>query len=555
MRIALSQINLHVGNFAFNKQRMLSDLESARTMGADLVVFPELSVCGYPPGDMLLSESFIDSCLSVVESIAQHCRGIAAIVGSPSRNPGRGGKPLYNSAFLLVEGKVLNACHKGLLPTYDVFNEYRYFEPAVKFSPVEFGGEVISLTICEDIWNIDAAGLYTFSPPDIINNERPSVMINISASPFAWNHRPERMRVLSENARKFGLPLFSCNLVGGQSDLLLDGGSAVFNGRGEMAGSLKVFDEDLQVFDTSGLDRSLPLRMPDVPEEEEKFRLIKDALVMGVRDYFRKSGLTKAVVGLSGGIDSAVCLVIAAEALGRDNVWAVLMPGPYSSDHSVVDAVSLADNLGVSYDIIPISDTVNSFGDQLGPLFENTDPGIAEENIQARTRAVILMALSNKFGHILLNTSNKSEAAVGYTTLYGDMCGALSVLGDVYKTEVYGLARLINRGGDIIPRNTIVKPPSAELRPNQKDSDSLPDYGSLDAILYSFLEKQMDMGEIVKAGHDRELVKQVIELVCKSEHKRRQSPPILRVSSKCLGLGREMPLEADYSSFLASGKP
>ncbi len=555
MRIAIAQVNLHVGNFAHNYRCIISSLENARSKGADLVVFPELSVCGYPPGDMLLSGSFIDRCLSLVGDIAQHCRGIAAIVGSPSRNSGRGGKSLFNSAFLLEEGRISQVYHKGLLPTYDVFNEYRYFEPAVQFSPVRFRGHTISLTICEDIWNIGANGLYPFSPPDIINKFNPELMINISASPFAWNHLPGRMMVLSENAKRFGVPLFSCNLAGGQTDLLFDGTSAVFNPNGKIIGSLKSFEEDIQVFDTSEINNSSSfLEMPGEPGEEVKHRLIMDALVMGVRDYFKKSGLKKAVIGLSGGIDSAVCLVIAALALGRENVWAILMPGPYSSDHSVEDAAALANKLGVAYEIIPVSDTVNSFGESLGPYFENTEPGIAEENIQARVRAVFLMALSNKFGHVLLNTSNKSEAAVGYTTLYGDMCGALSVLGDVYKTDVYGLARLINNEDEIIPRNTIQKPPSAELRPGQKDSDSLPDYGQLDAILFSFLEKQMDAEEIVKAGHDRNLVNRVIGMVSNSEHKRRQSPPILRVSQKCLGVGRMMPLEADYRSFLDNGK-
>ncbi|TVR41832.1 MAG: NAD+ synthase [Bacteroidia bacterium] len=546
MRIALAQLNLHVGNFDHNMRRMLDALSGAKRSGADLVLFPELSVCGYPARDLLLSESFINRCLQTIDHIAGHCNGIAAVVGGPARNTDKPGKSLYNSAFLLFGGKVQFVYNKGLLPTYDVFNEYRYFEPAASFQTFDFGGQRLALTVCEDIWNIGEQQMYPVNPPDILYGQNPSVILNISASPFAWNHNTERMKILSATARKYRLPLFSVNLVGGQTDLLFDGGSAVFNSRGEMTDSLPQFTEDLRVYDLHQVETAPAKPIPAIPGSKAKCRLIMNAIVMGIRDYFRKTGIKKAIVGLSGGIDSAVTLALAVEALGKENVWAVLLPGPYSSDHSVTDAQKLAETLQVRYDVISINDTIQSLEKSLHKHFQNTGSGIAEENIQARARAIILMALSNKFGHLLLNTSNKSEAAVGYSTLYGDMCGGLSVLGDVYKTDVYGIARLINEHSEVIPVNTLHKPPSAELKPNQKDSDSLPAYDILDPILFCFLDEQKDAATIISEGHDASIVKKTLSLICGSEYKRYQTPPILRVSPKCLGVGREMPLEADY---------
>ncbi len=551
MRIALAQINFHVGNLRYNVDRMLAAIKAAQGKGADLVVFPELSACGYPARDLLLSATFIERCMEAVDQVAEGCQGIAAIVGGPSPNKNTGGKSLYNTAFLLYDGHVQHMYHKGLLPTYDVFNEYRYFEPAKAFQTVSFGGERVALTVCEDIWNIDAQGIYPVNPPELLKKEGPTLMINISASPFAWDHGPERMQILAANARKYQLPLFSVNLVGGQTDLLFDGASAVFNQSGRLVDMLPLFAEDMRIYDLDLVSQSQGISLPAPPLKETKWRLVMDALVMGVRDYFRKTGLKKALVGLSGGVDSAVTLVIAVEALGKENVWAVLLPGPFSSEHSVNDAVTLAENLGVRHDTISINDTVQSLQSSLAPHFRDTQPGVAEENLQARARAVILMGLSNKFGHLLLNTSNKSEAAVGYGTLYGDMCGGLSVLGDVYKTDVYGLAHTINLREETIPLNTIEKPPSAELKPDQKDTDSLPEYELLDALLYRFLEKQMDARSIISEGYDETLVHKVIKMICNSEHKRHQSPPILRISPKCLGIGREMPLDADYGTLLS----
>jgi NAD+ synthase (glutamine-hydrolysing) len=546
MRIALAQINLHVGNFRFNLDKMLDALKKARAQSADIVVFPELTVCGYPPRDLLFSAAFVEQCLQTVEAFADACRGIGAIVGGPSPNCASAGKGLFNTAFLLYDGKVQEMYQKGLLPTYDVFSEYRYFEPAGQFHTVSFGGRRIALTVCEDVWNIDGQGLYQVNPPDMLMTEHPEIMINISASPFAWNHRPQRLKILAENARKHKLPLFSTNLIGGQTDLLFDGVSAVCNADGKLVDTLPAFEEAVKVYDLDEVNRLPELNVPAQPTEEEKYVLMRQALVMGVRDYFSKTGLKKAVLGLSGGIDSALTMVLAVEALGAENVWAVLLPGTFSSDHSVADAKQLAVKMGVHYDIISINDVVQGFEQSLDKYFKDTPSGIAEENIQARARAVILMGLSNKFGHMLLNTSNKSEAAVGYGTLYGDMCGGLSVIGDVYKTEVYGISRLINKNEEVIPWNTINKAPSAELKPDQKDTDSLPEYELLDAILFRLLEKQEDTMQIIRAGFDSEVVKKVARMLYFSEYKRYQSPPILRVSPKCLGIGREMPLEARY---------
>ncbi len=546
MRIALAQINYHVGNFEYNLKKTFSAIERARELKADLVVFPELSVCGYPPRDMLFSDAFVERCLEHVEKAAAVCVGIGAIVGSPSHNDQTAGKSLCNSAFLLYDGKVQDVCHKGLLPTYDVFNEYRYFEPAKTFKTVTFAGKRIALTVCEDIWNIDTQGMYPLNPPDLLMRENPELMINISASPFAWNHRPERLRILSENALKYKIPVFSANIVGGQTDLLFDGVSAVCNPMGKLYDTMPAFAEDLRVYDIENVIREPGIELPAAPDRAGKVRLMREAIVMGIGDYFRKTGIKKAILGLSGGIDSAVTLVLAVEALGKENVWAVLLPGPYSSDHSVVDALTLAEKLGVKHSTISINEIVKSFENSLSDEFADTGEGIAEENIQARARAVVLMGLSNKFGHMLLNTSNKSEAAVGYTTLYGDMCGGLSVIGDVYKTEVYGLARLFNESEEIIPNNTISKPPSAELKPNQKDTDSLPDYELLDAILYRLIDMQQDADTVVRSGFEKGIVERIVRLINSSEYKRRQSPPVLRVSPKCLGIGREMPLETGH---------
>lgn len=546
MKIAISQINFRIGDFAWNRSKIIDAIVAAKHQGADLVVFSELSVCGYPPADLLNRGGFADRCLDSINQIAIHCVGIAAIVGAPFPNTNGVGKGLFNAAFLLTDGEIGQVVRKGLLPTYDVFDEYRYFEPAREFEPVRYKDKTIALTICEDIWNIDAVRMYHVNPMDDLVRTQPDMMINISASPFSWNRGPERMRILSKNAVTYKLPLFYVNQLGANTDLIFDGGSAVINSHGELLEQLPLFEESLVVLDTEHIARRtgspIPLQV-DLPQKND---LLCKALIMGISDYFRKMGLKKAIVGLSGGIDSALTLVLAVEALGAENLLAILLPGPYSSDHSVSDAIDLARKLNVSYEVISISEIYDLLIKTLNPYFSTRPFGIAEENLQARARAVILMALSNKYGHVLLNTSNKSEAAVGYGTLYGDMCGGLSVIGDLYKTEVYELARYINRNDEVIPFRTIEKAPSAELRPNQRDTDSLPDYNILDPILFKYIEEALPANEIINSGFDEDVVNRVIRLVDQSEYKRKQSPPVLRVSQKAFGTGRRMPIVAAY---------
>ncbi len=542
MRLALAQINCIIGDFEGNYQKIVTQIEEAKKQGADLIVFPELTVCGYPARDFLEFDDFINQCLAVVDRVRQLTDDIAVILGSPSRNPNVEGKDLYNSAYFIYKQNVQHIAHKALLPTYDIFDEYRYFEPADEFKCIHFKGEKIALTVCEDIWNIGNENpLYTTCPMDVLQKEQPDLMINISASPFHYKKLEQRIDLLAENVARYNLPIFYCNYVGAQTDIIFDGASLVMNANKQIVRQMPLFEEALEIFDTKALQ---------APEQTahyyDKIALIHDALVLGIQDYFNKLGFKKAILGLSGGIDSAVTLALAVRALGKDNVLSVLMPSEFSSDHSLSDSEQLCQNLASPYKIIPIKSIYDAFMNELGPHFEDRPFDVAEENIQARTRCVLLMALSNKFGNILLNTSNKSEAAVGYGTLYGDMAGGLSVIGDVYKTDVFALARYINKEGEIIPENIITKPPSAELRPNQKDSDSLPDYDILDEILEHYIEEQLGPKEIVSLGFDSQLVARILKLVNRSEYKRHQTPPILRVSSKAFGMGRRMPIVGKY---------
>ncbi len=542
MKIALAQQNFHIGNFELNGSKIISAIQQAKQQGADLIVFPELAVSGYPPRDFLEFYDFIERCEKTIHEISAEANGIAVVVGTPSVNNNSAGKRLFNSAYFITDKKVTFIQHKSLLPNYDIFDEYRYFEPNRDFGIVEYKGKRIALTICEDLWNTCPDPMYMMKPMDELSKLKPDLLINIAASPFDYSHQHQRRAVLQANAVKYALPVVYVNHVGAQTELIFDGGSMVLDAKGNTLLEFPFFEETIVYYDTG---QSYPITEVAEPSKTE---LIYRALILGVKDYFQKMGFTKAVVGLSGGIDSALTLVIAKEALGYQNVLAVLMPSQFSSDHSVNDALQLVKNLDCPHTIIPIEPMFQSFSTALHPMFQNEKFNITEENIQARIRAVLLMAISNKFGHILLNTSNKSEAAVGYGTLYGDMCGGLSVIGDVYKTQVYELARLVNAKHEIIPNNTITKPPSAELRPDQKDSDSLPEYEILDEILYKYIEQRLGPNELIALGYDAATVQRILKLVNTSEYKRYQTPPILRVSPKAFGMGRRMPIVGKYLS-------
>jgi NAD+ synthase (glutamine-hydrolysing) len=545
MKIALAQLNYHIGNFEANTQKIIAEAMKAQSLGAELVVFAELAISGYPPRDFLEFDDFIDRCQNAVKVIAQQCENIAVIVGTPIRNPADKGKPLFNAAAFIANGEV-QYFKKALLPNYDVFDEYRYFEPSREFDILHFKGKKIALTICEDLWNIGNDPLYTINPMDELMKQEPDFMINIAASPFDYRQAKARIEVLQQNVGKYEIPLIYVNHVGAQTELLFDGGSIAISSENKIQFQLPFFREDMQVIETETLFDGN--NTTNIEFESSEIELIHEALVMGIKNYFEKLGFNKAILGLSGGIDSAVTMVLAARALGVENVLGVLMPSQYSSNHSVDDALQLAKNLGSPYKTIPIKALYDSFEIQLETEFKDLPFGLTEENIQARIRGVLLMALSNKFGYIVLNTSNKSEAAVGYGTLYGDMNGGLSVLGDVYKTRVFELARYINKDGEVIPLNTITKPPSAELRPNQKDSDSLPDYEILDQILFQYIECRKGPKELITMGFEETIVNRVLKLVNTNEYKRHQTPPILRVTPKAFGMGRRMPIVARYLS-------
>lgn len=545
MKIAIAQLNFHVGNFEANTLKIIEEINKAKKEGADLVVFSELAICGYPPRDFLEFNDFIESCINGIKSIAEHTFGITAVVGGPSKNTTGQGKSLFNSAYVLNEGQIKEVIHKTLLPTYDIFDEYRYFEPNRAFSVIEVNKVKVGIAICEDLWNVGDNPLYTKSPSVELKALGAEIIVNIAASPFSYNQDSQRKKVLSENAEKTNLPIVYCNHVGAQTELIFDGGSFFMNASGDVAHQMPFFEEGSIYNELDVKSGKFELRDK---LSYHKIEVIHDALVTGIKDYFKKLGFKKAVVGLSGGIDSAVTFALAARALGHENVYGILMPSQYSSSHSIDDAKQLAENLGAPYEVISIKELYDSFEEKLSPIFKDLPFGLAEENLQARTRGVLVMAISNKFGHIVLNTSNKSEAAVGYGTLYGDMCGGLAVLGDVYKTEVFELARYINKDIEVIPENTIVKPPSAELRPDQKDSDSLPDYSILDKILFEYIENRKGPKELINLGYDEDLVNRVLKMVNINEYKRYQTPPILRVSHKAFGMGRRLPIVAKYLS-------
>lgn len=550
MKISVAQLNYHIGNFTKNKELICNAVRKARYEGSDLIVFSELSVPGYPPLDLLDHIDFVRKCNDTVSEIAKECIGIAAIVGSPTLNKNPEGKKLVNSALLLSEGKIIFSANKALLPTYDIFDEYRYFEPEKIFRILNFKEKRIAVTICEDLWDeqpfdneFEKSRLYSLSPMDELAKQNPDLIINISASPFSYTRIEAKRNIFINKAKKHKLPVISVNQTGANTELIFDGASMIINSNGEIIDQLPFFEESVKTYSLEDISTVKP---KPFKEEKDLPGLIHKALVSGIRDYFSKMNFNRALIGLSGGIDSAVCLCLASEALGNENVRALLLPSRYSSEHSVSDAVKLAENLKVRYNIINIEKSFGAFEDILAPVFSGRENNVTEENIQARIRAVLLMAYSNKFGHILLNTSNKSEAAVGYGTLYGDMAGGLSVIGDVYKTDVYKLAVYINRNSAIIPQNIITKPPSAELRPGQLDTDSLPEYNILDAILYQYIELQKPVSAIISSGFDKEIVSNVVKMINSNEYKRYQAPPVLRISSKAFGAGRRMPLAAKY---------
>jgi len=614
MKIVLAQQNYHVGNFEENIRKIRDGIRQAKEAGADLVIFPELCVCGYPPRDFLEFEDFIGECYGAIDRIREDADSIGVIVGGPARNTSGKGKDLFNAAWLLYEKEIKGVAHKTCLPTYDVFDEYRYFEPAYDWKVIPFKGKKIALTICEDIWSIGDNPLYRVCPMDQLIGQQPDFIVNISASPFDYDHDQDRKEVVRQNVLKYHLPLFYCNAVGSQTEIVFDGGSLVYDAKGRLVKALKYFEEDLVLVDLPAPvpplfeelmpGFSVPINVEEAGEEmsaptggpsaspiltaagpagaqareedhspaasfdhemrvhklndpdtviqylvnEANIREIHQALILGIRDYFFKMGFTKAILGSSGGIDSAVTLALACEALGKENVRAILLPSPYSSSHSVSDAEQLSRTLGNPYDIIPIREVYEALLHTLEPAFKGMPFGLAEENLQSRTRGNILMGIANKFGYILLNTSNKSELSTGYGTLYGDMAGGLSVLGDVYKLQVYALGRYINRNGEIIPANILEKAPSAELRPDQKDSDSLPEYELLDKVLYQYIERRRGPKEIIAMGIDEALVNRILRLVNTNEYKRNQFCPIIRVSSKAFGVGRRMPIVGKYLS-------
>lgn len=558
MKIFITQQNYHIGNFESNTAKIIQAIREAKAAGGDLILFSEMSVCGYPARDFVEFDDFIHKCYQSVDLIRKEADTIGVLIGSPSRNKSHKGKDLFNAAFFLYEKEIKAEIHKTLLPTYDVFDENRYFEPAFDWKVVPFKGKKLAITICEDIWNLGDNPLYRICPMDHLMEQEPDIMLNISASPFDYTHDEDRKSVIKANVLKYKIPLFYCNAIGSQTEVVFDGASLIFDKDANLCKALPMFCESMEgvvLHDDGSIDAPIlepASRIPDKElnpatlEPELNIAQVYDALILGIRDYFSKMNFSKAILGSSGGIDSAVTLAIACAALGKDNVRAVLMPSPYSTEHSVADAVTLSKNLQNPYDILRIDEVYYTFLKTLKPVFGDLPFSLAEENIQSRSRGNLLMAMANKFGYILLNTSNKSELATGYGTLYGDMAGGLGVLGDCYKLQVYALANYINRGKEIIPVAILQKAPSAELRPDQKDSDSLPDYAILDQVLYQYIEKRRGPAEIKEQGFESGLVNRILKMVNANEYKRNQFCPIIRVSPKAFGVGRRVPIVGKY---------
>ncbi|MDL1970191.1 MAG: NAD+ synthase [Candidatus Desulfofervidaceae bacterium] len=545
MKIAIGQTNPIVGAFDYNLEKISRFIEEAKKQGCELVIFPELSLMGYPPKDLLEREAFINHSLETLENLIQRTQGIAVICGCIERNFNHA-KPLFNSAVFFANGKIIFKTHKILLPSYDVFDETRYFAPGQKPGWLEWKGIRWGITICEDIWNdkdLFPRQQYTHDPLLQLAQEGIDILVNISASPYHIGKPAFRLKMLTHLANKYSFPIVYANQVGGNDDIVFDGNSKIVLPDKTLLARGAVFEEDLIVADLNETGRKI------TAFAENEAEILK-ALILGTRDYAYKTGFQKAVVGLSGGVDSSLVAYIAVQALGKENVLGVAMPSPYTSSESLEDAAALAKNLGIMYKIIPITEIFNAYLQALKPLFDELPWSTAEENIQARIRGNILMALSNKFGYLVLSTGNKSEMAVGYCTLYGDLTGGLAVISDVPKTLVYRLARFVNREEEIIPRRVLVKPPSAELRPEQKDEDDLPPYSVLDTILKEYIENRRSVEEIINMGLSPATVKEVIKRVDKNEYKRKQAPPGIKITTKAFGYGRRYPIVQKYTDFL-----
>jgi NAD+ synthase (glutamine-hydrolysing) len=546
MRITVAQLDPVVGDVRGNVERIAATLDATRDQQPDLVVFSEMFLVGYPPKDLLERDWFIQRVkqgIEEVKSLSQSYPNVGILFGAPVPTRQANGKGLHNAAILVQDGREVGTAFKSLLPTYDVFDEARYFDPAPDVAVVPFKGERLGIHVCEDAWNDPTfwskRPLYDCDPVEKLANQGATILLNISASPFSVGKEWVRYRLLARQAAKYGLPFLYANQVGGNDELVFDGRSICLDARGEVAAVLASFEEEVRLIDTEVLS-------PIEYKAQEEIASVHDALVLGLRDYMHKCGFSQAVIGLSGGIDSSVTCALAARALGPTNVLGVSMPSQYSSQGSLDDAEQLARNLGIDYRVIPIKDTFAAYLDMLAEPFAGTEPNVAEENIQARIRGNILMALSNKFGHLVLSTGNKSELAVGYCTLYGDMSGGLAVISDVPKGMVYDLAHYMNRAGDVVPENSIEKPPSAELKPDQVDQDTLPPYPVLDEILRLYIEEALSVDEIVSRGFEGQTVRWVARTVDRNEYKRQQAAPGLRVTTKAFGVGRRMPIAAKF---------
>ena len=561
MKIAIAQINPTVGDLTGNAEQILAAAHSASERGADLLLTPELSLCGYPPRDLLMRPSFIQQMKQAVQDLAQHFPAdLTALVGLAEDNPmaaEKGEKPIFNSMALLQNKAIAAVFHKRLLPTYDVFDEDRYFESGTEANSFKLqanGRDVhIGVTICEDLWNNESfwgKRHYPVDPTQDLVARGVDIVVNLSASPFVSGKQALRENMIAHAAKQNGCPIVYVNQVGGNDDLIFDGQSLAFNRAGQLVSRAKAFESDLQIVELSASEQDLKVGeiVPPLSGTDEE---IWQALVLGVKDYARKCGFQQVVLGLSGGVDSAIVSAIAAQALGPDNVLGILMPSPYSSNHSIHDAEQLARNLGIQTKTISIGSLMTGYDATLESLFAQTESGVAEENLQSRIRGNLLMAISNKFGHLLLTTGNKSEMAVGYCTLYGDMNGGLAVIADVPKTRVYSLCRWLNREQEIIPTNIITKPPSAELKPGQVDQDSLPDYEILDDVLERLVQKQQSAEEVIAAGHSAEVVQRVVRLLTRAEFKRRQAAPVLKVSDRAFGMGWRMPIASRWALDIA----